>query len=185
MQDQGAGQFEPANTLDYFKKAIEVVKLNQPVMAQVAGDPNAIRFGIAVTAIGGALAVIPGNSFAGLLVGAFFSILALFLFAGFVHLLCGYSKGKQEFIGFVRIIGLTGIIDWAVVIPFAGLAITIWSVVVSVVAAQQVYHLTRGKATLIVLISALILWMIALMIFAGPLSFLYELPGQQEWTESL
>lgn len=185
MEDQGTSQFEPANTLDYFKRAMEIVKLNQRAMAQVAGDPNAIRFGIAVTAIGGALAFVPGNSLAGLLVGAFFSILALFLFTGFVHLFCGYSKSRQEFMGFVRIIGLSGIIDWAVVIPFAGLAITIWSVVISIVAAQQVYQLTRGKAIFIVLTSALILWMITLMIFAGPLSFLCEIPGQQEWTESL
>ena len=178
MQDRSTGQFEPANTLDYFKRAIEIVKLNQPAMSQVAGDPNAIRFGIAVTAIGGALAFIPGNSLAGLLVGAFFSILVLFLFAGLVHLFCGYSKGKQEFMGFVRIIGLSGIIDWAVIIPFAGLAVAIWSVVISIVAAQKVYHLTRGKATFTVLISALALWMISLMIFAGPLSFLYEIPGR-------
>jgi hypothetical protein len=178
MQDQSTGQFEPASTLDYFKKAIEIVKLNRPAMAQVAGDPNAIRFGIAVTAIGGALAFIPGNSLAGLLVGAFFSILVLFLFAGFVHLLCGYSKGKQEYMGLVRIIGLSSIIDWAVIIPFAGLAVTIWSVVISILAAQEVYHLTRGKATFTVLTSALILWMTSLMIFAGPLSFLYEIPGR-------
>ncbi|MBW2330671.1 MAG: YIP1 family protein [Deltaproteobacteria bacterium] len=178
IQSQSGGQFEPASTLDYFKKAVEIVKVNQTAMAQVARDPNAIRFGIAVTAIGGALAFIPGNTLAGVLVGAFFSILVLFLFAGIVHLFCGYSKGKQEFMGFVRIIGLSGIIDWAVIIPFAGLAITIWSVVISIVATQEVYHLTRGKATFIVLISALILWTISLMIFVGPLSFLYEIPGQ-------
>jgi hypothetical protein len=180
MQNQSAGQFEPASTLDYFKRAIEIIKLNQPVMSEVAGDPNAIRFGIAVTAIGGALAFIPVNSLAGLLVGALFSVLALFLFAGLVHLFCGYSKGKQEFIGFVRIIGVSSVIDWAVVIPLriVGLAITIWSVVISIVATQQVYRLTRGKAVFIVLISALVLWMITIMIFVGPLSFLYEIPGQ-------
>ncbi|MCK4729632.1 MAG: hypothetical protein KAT27_11950 [Desulfobacterales bacterium] len=178
MQDQSTGQFEPASTLDYFKKAVEIVKLSRPAMAQVAGDPNAIKFGIAVTAIGGALAFIPGNSLAAVLVGALFSVFVLFLFAGLVHLFCGYSKGKQEFMGFVRIIGLSGIIDWAVIIPFAGLAVTVWSVVISVVAAQKVYLLTRGKATFTVLISALILLMISLMIFAGPLSFLYEIPGQ-------
>ena len=176
MQNKSAGQFEPASTLDYLKKAIEIVKLNQSVMSQVAGDPNAIRFGIALAAIGGALAFIPGKNLAGLLVGALFSIFALFLFAGLVHIFCGYSKGKPEFMGFVRIIALSSIIDLAVVIPFAGLAITIWSVVISIVAAQVVYYLNRGKATFIILISALILWIITLMIFAGPLSFLYDIP---------
>ena len=178
MQSQSPGQFEPASIRDYFKKAVGVVKLDQAAMADVAGDPNAIRFGIPVTAIGGALAFLPGKTLAGVLVGAFFSILVLFLFAGFVHLFCGYSKGKEEFMGFVRIIGLSGIIDWAVIIPFTGLAITVWSVIISIVATQEVYQLTRGKATFVILISALILWMFSLMIFAGPLSFLYEIPSQ-------
>jgi len=178
MQDRSAGQFEPAGTLDYFKKAVQIVKLNQPAMAQVATDPNAIRFGIAVTAIGGALAFIPGKNLAAILIGALFSVLVLFLFAAIVHLFCGYSKGKQEFMGFVRIIGLSGIIDWAVIIPFAGLIITVWSVVVSIVAAQEVYLLTRGRAIFVVLISAMILWTISLMIFTGPLAFVYEIPRQ-------
>jgi hypothetical protein len=81
--------------------------------------------------------------------------------------------------GFVRIIGLSSIIDWAVVIPFAGLAVSTWSVVISIVAAQKVYHWTRGKAAFVVLIPALILWTISLMMFVGPLSFLYEIPGQR------
>jgi hypothetical protein len=178
MHDQGTGQFEPATTLHYFKKAIQIIRLDQLAMVQVARDPSAIRFGIAVTAIGGALAFVPGNSLVGLLVGAFFSVIVLFLFAGFVHLLCGYSKGREEFMGFVRIIGLSGIMDWAIIIPFASLAVSIWSIVISVAAAQQVYHLTRGKAIFTVLVSALILWTVSLMILAGPLSFIYRLPGQ-------
>ncbi len=178
MQDQDTGKFEPASTLDYFRKAIDIVKLNPLAMAQVARDPNAIRFGITVTAIGGALAFIPGKSPIGILVGALFSVFVLFLFAGFVHLFCGYSKGKEEFMGFVRIIGLSGIIDLAVIIPLIALVVTVWSVVISIVAAREVYQLTRGRATFVVIISALILWMTSLMIFAGPLSFLYDIPGQ-------
>ena len=178
MENQSKRQFEPAGTLHYFKQAIEVVKLNQQAMAEVAADANAIRFGISVTAIGGALAFIPGNSLAGVFVGAVFSILVLFLFSGFVHLLCGYSKGKEEFMGFVRIIGLSGIIDWMVILPFTGLVVTVWSVVISIVAAQKVYLLTRGRAVFAVVVSALIIWAIAGMLFAGPLSFLYPIPGR-------
>jgi hypothetical protein len=178
MQNQNTSPFEPAGTLDYFKKAIEIVKLNKLTMAEVAADPNAIRFGIAVTAIGGALAFIPGQSLAGVLVGALFSILVLFLFGGLVHLLCGYSKDKQEFLGFVRIVGLSGIIDWMIILPFTGLVVTVWSVVVAIVAAQEVYDLSGGKATSVVVISAMILWTISGMLFAGPLSFLYEIPGR-------
>jgi hypothetical protein len=178
MPGQHNRRFEPAGTLDYFRKAIEIIKLNRLTMAQVARDPNALRFGIAVTAIGGALAFIPGKNLSGVFVGALFSIFTLFLFAGFIHLFCGYSKGKEEYLGFARIVGLTGILDWTVIIPLVGLVVTIWSVVISIIAAQVVYHLTGAKATLAVLISAFVLWTIALTIFSGPLSFLFEMANQ-------
>ena len=170
------GGYEPASVFDYFRKAIQIVKLHQPTMLEVARDPNALRFGIPVTAIGGALAFIPGQDLDAVLVGALFSILVLFLFTAFVHLLCGYSKGKQEYMGFLQIIAVAGIIDWAVIIPLVGPLITIWSVVVSVSAAREVYQLTRPKAIFAVLISAMILWAVTLMIFTGPLARFYDLP---------
>ena len=177
MQNHDASQVQPASTLDYFKKAIQIVKLNRRTMAEVAIDSNAIRFGIAVTAIGGALAFIPDKNLAGILVGALFSVFILFFFAGLVHLLCGYSKGKKEFMGFVRIIGLSGILDWMVILPFTALVVAVWSVVISIVAAQKVYQLSGSKATFVIVISVMILWTVSLMIFAGPLSFLYGVPG--------
>jgi hypothetical protein len=151
MQDDNTNRFEPADTFYYFRRAIEIIKLNQQTMLQVAGDPNALRFGITVTAIGGALAFIPGKSLAGVFVGALFSVLALFLFSGFVHMFCGYSKGKEEYLGFARVVGLSGVLDWAVIVPLLGTVTTIWSVVIAVVAAQ---------------------------VFYGPLSFLMDIPNQ-------
>jgi hypothetical protein len=115
---------------------------------------------------------------AGVFVGALFSILALFLFAGFVHMFCGYSKGKEEYLGFARIVGLAGVLDWTVIFPLLGLVTTVWSVVIAIVAAQVVYQSTVVRATLAVLISALFLWMVALSIFHGPLSFLLDIPNQ-------
>jgi len=178
MQDDNTDQFEPAGTFYYFRRAIEIIKLNQQTMTKVARDLNALRFGIAVTAIGGALAFIPGKSVSGVFVGALFSILALFLFSGFVHMFCGYSKGKEEYLGFARIVGLSGILDWTVITPLLGIVVTIWSVVISIVAAQVVYHSTGARATLAVLISAVVLWWIALSTFFGPLSFLFDIPNQ-------
>jgi hypothetical protein len=178
MQDDDTGQFEPAGTFDYFRRAIEIIKLNRQTMAQVAIDPNALRFGIVVTAIGGALAFIPGKNLLGVFVGAFFSVGALFFFSGCVHMFCGYSKGKEEYFGFVRVLGVAGVLDWTVIIPLLGVVTTIWSVVIAIVAAQVVYQSTSAKATLAVLISAVFLWMVVLSIFHGPLSFLIDVPNQ-------
>lgn len=176
MHNKGAKQVEPTSTFDYFRKAIHIVKLHQPAMWEVAQDRNALRFGIPVTAIGGALAFIPSDDLDAVAVGAVFSVVVLFLFSALVHLICGYSKGKEEFIGFVRIIAVSGIIDWTVVIPYVGPVITIWSVVVSVAAAKEIYNLTHARAIAAVFISAVILWIVTLMIFSGPLSHFYEIP---------
>jgi hypothetical protein len=177
MQDQGDPQFEPAGTFHYFRKAVEVVKLDRAAMAEVAQDSNSIRFGIAVTAIGGVLAVLPDANLIGIAVAALYSVAALLVFAGFVHIIAGYSMGKEKFLGLVRIIALSGIIDWLAIIPLAGLFAAIWSVVIAVVATRHVYHLASGKAILCVLVSASALWLITATLFAGPLGSLYKGTG--------
>jgi hypothetical protein len=177
-QTEKSGPGDGGSRLDYFRKALQIIKLQQPAMAEVAQDANALRFGIPVTAMGGALAFIPGKALGAVFVGALVSVFVLFFFAAFVHLFCGYSKGKQQFMGFLRIVAVAGILDWAVIIPYADLIIAIWSVVVSIAAARTVYELSKSKAILTVLISAMILWIVTLMIFTGPLSYLYDIPGQ-------
>ena len=137
MQSQNYPQFEPAGTLHYFKKAVDVVRLNRSAMAEVASDGNAIRFGLVITAIGGGLSVLPYTNLEGLFVAALYSLVALFLFAGFVHLIAGRLKGKEEFMGFVRIVALSSIIEWVAVIPQAAIFATIWSVVVAIVATRK------------------------------------------------
>jgi len=174
---ENPSQFEPQGTFHCFKLAVQVVKLNRLAMAEVAGNTGAMRFGIGVTAMGGAIAVLPHTSLVASMVAALCSVGSLFLFAGFFHLIAGRSKGKEEFIAFVRIFALTGIIDWLAVLPLAGLLATMWSVVVAIVAAEQVYELPRGKATLSVLFSVSALWVVTLVLLAGPLGQLFEIPG--------
>ncbi|MDY6837799.1 MAG: hypothetical protein SWH78_07480 [Thermodesulfobacteriota bacterium] len=169
--------FEPQGPFHYFKLSVEVVKLNRLAMAEVAGNASAMRFGIGVTAIGGAIPVVPHTGPVGPLVAGFCSVGSLFLFAGFLHLIAGRSKGKEEFLAFVRIFALTGIIDWLALLPLAGLLAIIWSVVVAIVAVEQVYELTRAKATSSVLLSVSALWVVTLALLAGPLGQLYEMPG--------
>jgi hypothetical protein len=165
--------FKPTGSFYYFKRAIDIIKLNRQAMEEIASDNNALRFGLAVTAIGGSLSVVSQADLQGLLVFALFAVGALFLFAGFVHLLAGYSKGKEEYMGFVRITALTGILDWLAIVPPTAIFVTIWSVVVAIVATQQIYNITKGKAVLFVLLSVFALWTMAFVLLTGPLSFYY------------
>jgi len=56
VQDQDTSQFEPAGMSDYFRKAFQIIRLDQSAMLEVAQDRNALRFGIPV--------VVAVNSFA-------------------------------------------------------------------------------------------------------------------------
>ena len=179
MQSEDYPQLEPAGALHYFKKAVEVVKLNRQAMAEVAKDENAMRFGLAVTAIGGGLAALPHTNIEGVSVAALYSLAVLFLFAGFVHILAGRLKGKDEFMGFVRVMALSGIIDWVAAIPQAAIFVTIWSVMIAIVAAKEVYALTGNKSTLCVLLSTSAVWLISQALFSGLLGSLFEMPGPQ------
>jgi len=176
MESKHPMPFEPSGAFHYIKLAIEIVKLNGQAMGQAAKDKNALTFGLAMTAIGGGLTVISHTDLRGLVVCVLFAVVTLFLFAAFVHLLAGYSKGKEEFLGLVRITALSGILDWLAVTPLTALLVTIWSVVVAVVATRKIYDLKKSKATVFVLLSASALWAIALVLFTGPLGVLYETP---------
>jgi hypothetical protein len=177
MESKAPEPLEPAGTFYYLRLAVEIVKLNRQAMGKVVGDEKALIFGLAITAVGAALTVVSHADVLGLFVFALVAIVTLFLFAGFVHLLAGYSKGKEEFLGLVRITALSGILDWLAVIPLTAVLVTIWGLVVAIVATRQVYGVSKGRAVLFVFLSVSALWAISFVLFSGPLGTLYDPRG--------
>jgi hypothetical protein len=161
----------------YAKLAIDTVRLNRRAMAVAAGDSGALRFGLVATALGGGFSVLFYTGWEGVVLFSLFSVGSIFLFSAFVHLFAGYTKGKTEFVGFMRIVALSGIIDWLAVIPFAALIVTLWSIAIAVVGVQEVYGLNKGRAVFCVMMAACALWIITLILFSGPLGQWYGVPG--------
>lgn len=169
--------FGPTGWLYYAKLAIETVRLNRRAMVAAAADGGALRFGLVATALGGGFAVLFHTGWKGIVLFSFFSVASIFLFSAFVHLFAGYTKGKLEFMGLVRIVALGGIIDWLAVIPLAALVVTVWSVAIAVVAVQEVYGLGKGRSIFCVMMAACALWIVTLVLFSGPLGQWYGVPG--------
>lgn len=163
-------EIEATSHLDYLRKAIEIVKLNRITMSQIAKDEKATWMGIIITGISGALVFISGSDLSEIILGAAYSVVAIFAFAGLVHIMSVYSMNTKEFMGFFRVNALAGILDWACVIPVIGWIVSLWGIPIAIVSAEEVYGLTRKRSTVIVLVSVLILWVITFAIFTGPLS---------------
>lgn len=176
IQDDGPTP-GPGGLHYYARLAIETVRLNRSAMAVASGDRWALVFGLVATALGNGFSVLFYSGWKGIALFACFSVATIVFFSAFVHLFAGYTKGKAEFLGFMRIVALSGIIDWLAVIPFAALLVTLWSVVIAVVGVQEVYGLSRGRAVLCVIISACALWIITVALFSGPFAQWYEIPG--------
>jgi hypothetical protein len=161
----------------YLTLAMETVRLNRDAMAVAAADTGALPFGLAATVLGNAFSVLFYTDWRGIVFFSLFSLAAVFLFVAFAHLFAGYTKGKAEFMGLLRIVALSGIIDWLAAIPFAALVVTVWSIAIAVVGVQEVYRLTKGRAVFCVLLSACALWIITAVLFSGPLGEWYGATG--------
>jgi hypothetical protein len=168
---------EPFGNFHYFRKAFEILMLNRSTMQEIATDARALRFGLAVAACGGALSVLPRADFKMFLFFGCYSVAAIFLFAGFIHILAGYTKGKEHYMALIRISALASIADGLAAIPVLALLITLWGIVVSVVATEEIYEISKGKSCLYVLLSVAALWTITLLLLTGPFGSFYSKPG--------
>ena len=162
----------------YLRLGLETIRLNRDAMAVAAQDSGVLRFGLMATVLGNAFSVLFYAGWKGVVFFAVFSVATVFLFTAFVHLFAGYTKGKVEFVGLLRIVALSGIIDWLAAIPFAALIVTLWSIAVAVVGVQEVYGLTKGRAIFCVLMSACGLWIITAVLFSGPFGEWYGVSSE-------
>ena len=163
----------PPRNFEYIQKAFQILFLNRSTMADVGTDPKALGFALVLAACGGALSVIPHTNWKAFLFFSFYAVVSLFLFSGFVHILAGYTKGKEHYMGLVRISGFASIIDGLAAFPVLAIPVTIWGVTVAVVATQEIYGLSKGKAILYVLLSLSALWVVTILLLTGPFGYFY------------
>lgn len=162
-------------------KAIEIVKLNGSVAAEVGRDEQALKPGLLFVAAGG-LAAVVGSFFSfrhgagpGALIAVPVSaIVAFFIGVGVVHLVATIAFGaKGDFTSLLRAESHASIVGWARIIPLVGPVLLLWHFPVTVVILESVYGMPRNQAiaTVAIVTGGFLLFGLIMMAALGALLF--------------
>lgn len=153
------------------KKAVEIVKLNGGVAAEVGADEQALQPGLAIVAAGGALTGIHGG-LGGMIGGAIAALIGTAIGVGILHLVATiFFGGKGDYLALFRAESHAALLGWAGFIPFLGPLIGLWHLPVSVTILQSVYGMPRDKAiaTVAVIAGFFIVLTLVTVVFFGAL----------------
>lgn len=150
-------------------KAIEIVKLNGPVAAEVGRDEQSLKPGLVFIAGSGLAAGISSlfqhGGIGGLIAMPITAIIGYFIGVGILHLVATVAfGGKGGFMTLLRAESHASIIGWAGIIPFVGAVLGLWHIPVTIVILENVYGMTRQKAIATVAVIAGFFVLIALML---------------------
>jgi hypothetical protein len=158
------------------KKAIEIVKLNGAVAAEVGNDEQALQPGLIFVAVGGLAAGIGGlamhGGIGGLITAPIGALVGYAIGVGILHLVATiFFGGKGDYLSLFRAESHASILGWAGIIPFIGWLIGLWHLPVTVVILENVYGMTRQKAiaTVAVIVGFFLLLGLAAVVFFGAL----------------
>ncbi len=139
-------------------RAWAIVTLDREAIREVAGDENALVPALVITAIGGLLGSLVTMNPVFWVGGVVFSLVALVVFAGILYLLAVLFGGQGDFLSLFRVLGHgSGLVSWAGIVPVVGSLAGLWSIPIAVIAVEDLYGLTRGKAIAVVLIPVAVL----------------------------
>jgi hypothetical protein len=162
----------PMSFFDYVKMGWEVVKLKVEAIEKLAADEKGFGPAIGIVAIGGACLAFGALRPAFFVPSAILMLIQMFIFTGIVHFCAtSFLGGKGEFKQFFVPVGCASFIFWALIIPGVGPVLLswlagIWILVVSVLVAEKVYGLDRGKAVVAVAIPVVVVLILASILFA-------------------
>ena len=158
------------------KKAIEIVKLNGTVAAEVGKDEQALQPGLIFVAVAGLAGAIGGlamhGGFGSLITAPIGALVGYAIGVGILHLVATiFFGGKGDYLSLFRAESHASILSWAGIIPFIGWLIGLWHLPVTVVILENVYGMTRQKAiaTVAVIVGFFLLLGLAAVMFFGAL----------------
>ncbi len=141
---------------DAVKKGVEIVKLNRAAYREVALDPEAFAQALLITVLVGVAIALSPPSFAfwHLFLWPVRALAGLFIGTAILHFVATIFGGRGDYMVLLRVVGVGNVVGWARVIPFLGVIVQLWSIVIAVVALEELYQLDRTKAILCVVIPA-------------------------------
>ncbi len=169
------------NLGEYFKSALNIIKLDRRSISEISEDENATKWAIVIVLtsafISSLLSLLIYNDMSfgiaqflpkislwyNLIIVPIFSLMVLFLWTGILHLASKICRSSGRYIRLFRVFGFANILIIFSGIPLLGIIIILWSYVITVVSISEVEKLTTGKAFLVLLIPFIILMGIALI----------------------
>jgi len=160
----------------YVMKGVELVKLNRDMAEEVSRDENAFTPAVLFFAIGGLAggigAIFSGGAGSLILIMPIVAVAASFIGVGILYLLARLFGGAGDFKGYYSALGIGYLTAWAGVIPFLGAVLSLWGIPVAVIITERVHRISMGKAVAVVLIPVAVVFLVAMLAFAGFMAFL-------------
>ena len=156
-------------------RAIEIVKLNGTVAAEVGSDEQSLQPGLVFVAVGGLAggiaALLGDGGIGGLITAPIGALIGFAIGVGILHLVATFLfGGKGDYLSLLRAESHASILNWAGIVPFVGWLVGLWHLPVTVVILENVYGMTRQKAiaTVAVIVGFfLALGVVAVMFFGA------------------
>ena len=165
------------------ERMVGAMKADAKTFQEIEADPNAMGQAVTVIVIAG-LASMIGNIFRVGIVGGVLSLIATIIGYAVFSLLIVFigtklmpePATKADFAEAFRVIGFTaspGVFNVLAIVPFLGqlisFAISVWMLVIGVVAVREVLDYSdTGRAIIVVVIAWVIFWVI-MMFVLGPI----------------
>ncbi len=149
------------------KQGIEIVKLNRGAMRLVAADPEAFSQGLIITAIVGLAAWLEPTTFTpwGIIGHPLLALFWLFVSTAVFHFVAILFGAHGDYMSLLRVFGVGRVLGWIVVVPWIGrLVFGVWTLVIAVVALEELYGLDRTKAVICVLLPTAVLIFLGLLV---------------------
>jgi len=141
---------------DYFKKGIEIIKLNSDTIKDVSKDEAAFGMALLFVAMAGIAGAIGSLQLLAVIAAPILYVVFYFIGVGILHLLALVFGGKGKYMELMRPMGIGHIIMWPSVVPVIGPAVStllaLWAIVMEVVVVKNVHELSTTKSIIVVLI---------------------------------
>jgi hypothetical protein len=151
---------------DYILLGADILQIKPKAIGRAAADPEALKAGVIFVAAAGAAAALGSWTLPGLILFPLVYLVRVLIGTAAAHFLStsGFG-GTGEFIGLLRPVALSFLLDWILVVglvvnivPLLGpalmillaLMVTLWKLVVDTVIIETVYGLPRYKAVAVV-----------------------------------
>ncbi len=148
------------------ERLTRVLKLEPAVFKEIAEDESATGPAVGISALAAAISGITSdtNLIAGIIGGAIFGVIGLFIWTGLVFVTGKLFGGKAPYIQLVRPIGYAAAPFAIGIIPFLGLIGLAYSLVIQIRAVREVNEVGDGSAVATVLLPFGIIFIIAILL---------------------